>query len=80
MGGKVNLAYGGQYQEERRYGISAENGGGSRNIPEDKSAADALAKRHSIHITSAHFRDNSQTTWTREVHGLKNSNFSPRLE
>jgi len=45
LGGKVNLAYGGQYQEERRYGISAENGGGSRNIPEDRVSADKLAKR-----------------------------------
>ena len=44
LGGKVNLAYGGQYQQERRYGISAENGGGDRNIAEDKVSADQLAK------------------------------------
>jgi hypothetical protein len=44
LGGKVNLAYGGQYQQERRYGISAENGGGGRNIAEDKVSADQLAR------------------------------------
>ena len=44
LGGKVNLAYGGQYQQERRYGISAENGGGDRNIFEDKVSADQLAR------------------------------------
>ena len=45
LGGKVNLAYGGQYQEEPRYGISAENGGGSKHIWEDPMAAYNLAKR-----------------------------------
>ena len=44
LGGKVNLAYGGQYQQERRYGISAENGGGDKNIFEDKVSADQLAR------------------------------------
>ena len=43
-GGKVNLAYGGQYQA-RHWGISAEDGGGSRNIPEDSHQADRLAYR-----------------------------------
>ena len=44
LGGKVNLAYGGQYQQERRYGISAESGGGDSNIAEDKLAAYQLAR------------------------------------
>ena len=44
MGGKVNLAYGGQYQS-LKYGISAENGGGSRNIAEDRVSADQLVDR-----------------------------------
>jgi len=39
LGGKVNLAYGGYY------GISAENGGGSRHIAEDRVSAYALAQR-----------------------------------
>ena len=45
LGGKVNLAYGGQYREEPRRGISAENGGGSQYIPEGRVSADKLAKR-----------------------------------
>ena len=44
LGGKVNLAYGGQYQG-MKYGISAENGGGSSNTFEDHVAADYLAQR-----------------------------------
>ena len=44
LGGKVNLAYGGQYQG-MKYGISAEDGGGSRNIYEDYLQADYLAQR-----------------------------------
>merc|ERR1719495_2644938 len=39
LNGKVNLAYGG------RHGISAENGGGSRHIAEDRVSAYALAQR-----------------------------------
>jgi len=45
LGGKVNLAYGGQYQEEKRYGISAQDGGGSKYIWEGKVSADHLANR-----------------------------------
>ena len=50
LGGKVNLAYGGQYQQERRYGISAENGGGDRNIFEDKVSADQLARWSTLRL------------------------------
>ena len=39
MNGNVNLAYGGYH------GISAENGGGSRHIAEDRVSAFALAQR-----------------------------------
>ena len=52
MGGKVNLAYGGQYQGVQyqlsygqKFGISSENGGGSKNTDEDRASADHLAQR-----------------------------------
>ena len=52
LGGKVNLAYGGQYQGvqyqasySQKFGISSENGGGSRNTDEDRASADHLAQR-----------------------------------